>query len=54
MDSDGAQCHLRPTKLRPCTDREVKPQLTLSANGTTTDAAGWTAMVPSVICVQRN
>jgi hypothetical protein len=35
MDSDGAQRHLRPTKLRPCTVGEVKPQLTLSANGTT-------------------
>jgi len=35
MDSNGAQCHVRPTKLRPCTVGEVKPQLTLSANGTT-------------------
>jgi len=32
MDSDGAQRHVRPTKLEACTVGKVKPQLMLSAN----------------------
>jgi hypothetical protein len=35
MDSDGTECYVRSTKLGACTVGEVKPQLTLSANGTT-------------------
>ena len=38
MDSDGAQRHVRPTKLGPCTVGKVKPQLRLSANGLYPDA----------------